>query len=100
MCVLATLNWQRIESDRVLDEPGLYTDAPVSLQVVGPRFNDGLVLAALNVIERIIKSQVENGDEEKSNVLGLVFRICQQLTEICLEYQTTPNPKEHEFIGH
>ncbi|KAF9235627.1 amidase signature domain-containing protein [Melanogaster broomeanus] len=31
--------------------------APVNLQVVSPRFNDGLVLAAQDVIERIMKSE-------------------------------------------
>ncbi|KAF9243168.1 amidase signature domain-containing protein [Melanogaster broomeanus] len=38
-------------------EPEVYIGAPVNLQVVSPRFNDGLVLAAQDVIERIMKSE-------------------------------------------
>ncbi|KAF8435033.1 amidase signature domain-containing protein [Boletus edulis BED1] len=37
-------------------EPNVYVGAPINLQIVAPRFNDGMVLAALNVIERIVKS--------------------------------------------
>ncbi|KAF8548986.1 amidase [Imleria badia] len=37
-------------------EPSVYTEAPIGLQIVAPRFNDGLMLAALNVIEQIIKA--------------------------------------------
>jgi len=36
-------------------DPNAYVGAPIGLQVVAPRFNDGMVLAALNHIERIIK---------------------------------------------
>ncbi|KAJ8595107.1 amidase [Rhizopogon salebrosus TDB-379] len=39
-----------------LYEAVAYKGAPVSLQTISRRFNDGLVLAAQNVIERIIKS--------------------------------------------
>ncbi|KAF9228440.1 amidase [Gyrodon lividus] len=37
-------------------EPEAYLGAPVNLQVVSCRFNDGLVLAAQDVIERIMRS--------------------------------------------
>ncbi|KIJ15530.1 hypothetical protein PAXINDRAFT_77283 [Paxillus involutus ATCC 200175] len=36
--------------------PEAYVGAPVNLQVISSRFNDGLVLAAQDVIERIVKS--------------------------------------------
>ncbi|KAG8221274.1 amidase signature domain-containing protein [Butyriboletus roseoflavus] len=42
--------------NRQLYEPNVYVDAPINLQIVAPRFDDGLVLAALNVIERIVKA--------------------------------------------
>jgi Asp-tRNA(Asn)/Glu-tRNA(Gln) amidotransferase A subunit family amidase len=42
--------------NRQLYDPNVYVGSPINLQVVAPRFNDGLVLAALNVIERIIKA--------------------------------------------
>lgn len=38
------------------DEPNLFVDAPINLQIVAPRFNDGIVLAAVDVIERIVKA--------------------------------------------
>ncbi|KAF8548984.1 amidase [Imleria badia] len=37
------------------DDSKTYVDAPISLQIVAPRFNDGWVLAALDVIEKIVK---------------------------------------------
>jgi len=39
-----------------LYEAAAYKGAPVSLQTVSRRFNEGLVLAAQDIIERIIKS--------------------------------------------
>ena len=38
------------------DEPHAFVDAPIGLQIVAPRFNDGVVLAAMNAIEEIIKA--------------------------------------------
>ncbi|KAH7906686.1 amidase signature domain-containing protein [Hygrophoropsis aurantiaca] len=37
------------------DNPGAFKGAPISLQLVAKRFNDGLLLAALNIIEGIIR---------------------------------------------
>ena len=54
MYVLTRLYRQRTRSDQVVDEPNVYVDAPINLQVVAPRFNHGLVLAALNVVVEII----------------------------------------------
>ncbi|KAH7909595.1 amidase signature domain-containing protein [Hygrophoropsis aurantiaca] len=39
-----------------LYDPDIFVGAPISLQVIGRRFEDGLVLAAQEIIERIIKS--------------------------------------------
>ncbi|KAG9312106.1 amidase signature domain-containing protein [Chiua virens] len=39
-----------------LYEPEAYRYAPINLQIVAPRFNDGLVLAALDSIEKIMKA--------------------------------------------
>ncbi|OAX31834.1 amidase signature enzyme, partial [Rhizopogon vinicolor AM-OR11-026] len=44
------------EQNISLYDAAVFTGAPVSLQTISRRFNDGLVLAAQDVIERIIKS--------------------------------------------
>ncbi|KAH7920550.1 amidase [Leucogyrophana mollusca] len=44
------------EYNRSLYDPEAFIGAPISLQVIARRFDDGLVLAAQEVIERIIKS--------------------------------------------
>ncbi|KIJ66047.1 hypothetical protein HYDPIDRAFT_130197 [Hydnomerulius pinastri MD-312] len=44
------------EFNHSIYEPKAYVGAPVNLQVISRRFNDGLVLAAQDIIERIVKS--------------------------------------------
>ncbi|OJA16946.1 hypothetical protein AZE42_11081 [Rhizopogon vesiculosus] len=44
------------EQNISLYDAAVFTGAPVSLQTISRRFNDGLVLAAQDVIERIFKS--------------------------------------------
>ncbi|KAH7909593.1 amidase signature domain-containing protein [Hygrophoropsis aurantiaca] len=44
------------EYNRSLYDPELFVGAPISLQVIARRFNDGLALAGQEVIERIIKA--------------------------------------------
>ncbi|EGN91867.1 hypothetical protein SERLA73DRAFT_118072 [Serpula lacrymans var. lacrymans S7.3] len=47
---------QADEYNQALYDPEIFTGAPICLQVIARRFNDGLALAAQEIIERIIKT--------------------------------------------